>query len=233
MSTVTIRSDLEALDADGRVRRVRGGAVSVPRRRRETSFLESLGARADEKEAIGAAAAALVQPGESVFIDVGTATTALARALVARSELEDIVLLTNALPTALELEEAIPRYSVIVLGGTLRPLQHSLVDPLASVLLERLHIDTAFIGCTGVTVARGITNVNLPEAEVKRHVVGTADRTIVLADGSKIGAVSLAPVCPITDVDLLVTSVSAAADDLDELEAAGLAGDVVGSRGGI
>lgn len=223
VSTVTIRGDLEALDEDGHVRRVRGGAVAVTRPRREASFVESLGARAAEKEAIAAAAAAMVQPGESVFIDVGTTASAFARALVAREDLEDIVLLTNALPTALELEAAIPRYSVIVLGGTLRPLQHSLVDPLASVLLERLHIDTAYIGCTGVTVARGVTNVNLPEAEMKRHAVRAADRTIVVADGSKIGAVSLAPVCPVADVDLLITSESAPAAVLDKLDAEGLA----------
>jgi hypothetical protein len=72
---------------------------------------------------------------------------------VQRDDLEDIVVLTNALPIALELEPAIPRFSVIVTGGTLRPLQHSLMNPLATTLLEQLHVDTAFIGCTGVTRA--------------------------------------------------------------------------------
>jgi DeoR family transcriptional regulator of aga operon len=227
VSEVTIRADLESLDGEGLIRRVRGGAVWVPQPRREASYVESLGERADEKAAIGATAAALVQPGESVFIDVGTTATALARSLVSREDLEDVVLLTNALPTALELEDAIPRFTVIVIGGTLRPLQHSLVDPLASVLLSQLHIDTAFIGCTGVTVTEGITNVNLPEAGVKRQIVTAARRTIVIADGSKIGSVSLAPVCPIDDIDLLVTGPSAPVDELDRLEAQGLAVDVV------
>ena len=227
VSEVTIRGDLEVLHESGVVRRVRGGAVAVAPDRRESSFVESLGEHAEEKEAIGAAAAALVPPGASVFVDVGTTTTALARALVERVDLEDVVLLTNALPTALELEAAIPRFTVIVIGGTLRPLQHSLVDPLASLLLERVHIDLAFIGCTGVHREKGVTNINIPEAEVKRRVVGMAERRIVVADGSKIGEVSLAPVCSLADVDLLITGPSASAHELDCLETERLAVDVV------
>jgi len=65
--------------------------------------------------------------------------------------------------------------TVIVTGGTLRRLQHSLVDPMAALLLERMHADLAFIGCNGVDVAHGVTNVNLPEAEVKRRMVAAAE----------------------------------------------------------
>jgi DeoR family transcriptional regulator of aga operon len=226
VSEVTIRTDLETLDAEGQLRRVRGGAVATTRVRRERSYAESLGDRADEKAAIGQRAATLVAPGESVFLDVGTTTTAVARALVQRSDLEDIVVLTNALPIALELEPAIPRFSVIVTGGTLRPLQHSLMNPLATTLLEQLHVDTAFIGCTGVAWATGVTNVNLPEAEIKRHIASKAARLIVVADGSKVGSVSLAPVCAIDEIDLLITGVSAASQELERLAEHGLAIDI-------
>ncbi|HSK91112.1 MAG TPA: DeoR/GlpR family DNA-binding transcription regulator [Euzebyales bacterium] len=231
VSEVTIRTDLETLDAEGQLRRVRGGAVSMSRVGREPSYAESLGDRADEKAAIGAIAAALVSPGESVFLDVGTTTTAVARALVQRDDLEDIVVLTNALPIALELEPAIPRFSVILTGGTLRPLQHSLVNPLATRLLEQLHVDTGFIGCTGVAWPNGVTNVNLPEAEIKRHIAHKAGRRILVADGSKVGAVSLAPVCALDEIDLLITGPSASADDLEELEAHDLAVEVAGRAG--
>lgn len=229
VSEVTIRTDLKTLDAEGKLRRVRGGAVSMARVRRERSYAESLGDRADEKAAIGASAAALIAPGESVFLDVGTTTTAVARALAERADLEDIVVLTNALPIALELEPAIPRISVIVTGGTLRPLQHSLMNPLATVLLDQLHVDTAFIGCTGVAWSTGVTNVNLPEAEIKHHIATKAGRVIVVADGSKIGAVSLAPVCAISALDLLITSASAARDELERLTTQGLAVEVARS----
>lgn len=225
VSEVTIRTDLETLDAEGQLRRVRGGAISAPGPRREPSYAESLGDHADEKEAIGARAAALVSSGESVFLDAGTTTTAVARALVERGDLEGVVLLTNALPIALELEPVIGRFSVIVTGGTLRPLQHSLVNPLATTLLEQLHIDTAFIGCTGIAWPAGVTNINLPETEIKRHIVRTAGRRIVVADGSKVGAVSLAPVCELDDVDVLITGASA--DDVDQLAQRGLAVEIV------
>ena len=81
-----------------------------------------------------------------MLLDVGTTTVAAARALVARTELQDVVVFTNGLKTALELEPAIPRLTVVVLGGTLRPLQHSLVDPLATLILDQIDVNTLLLG---------------------------------------------------------------------------------------
>ena len=72
------------------------------------------------------------------------------------------------------------RISVIVTGGTLRPLQHSLVNPLATMVLSTMNPDVAFVGCNGVHAQRGVTNVNLPEAEVKREMLGAARAVDVL-----------------------------------------------------
>ena len=74
--------------------------------------------------------------GDTVLLDVGTTTTAIARALVARAELREVTVVTNGLTVALVLERASPRISVVVTGGTLRRLQHSLVNPLGTVLLD-------------------------------------------------------------------------------------------------
>jgi DeoR family transcriptional regulator, aga operon transcriptional repressor len=74
--------------------------------------------------------------------------------------------------------------AVVVTGGTLRRLQHSLVNPFGTVLLGRLHASIAFIGCNGVDARGGVTNVNLPEAEVKRAMLLAARRPVVVADGS-------------------------------------------------
>ena len=144
-----------------------------------------------------------------MLLDVGTTTVAAARALVARSELKDVVVFTNGLKTALALEPAIGRFAVVVLGGTLRPLQHSLVEPLASVILDQVNVSTVFLGCNGVDPLGGITNINLPEAEIKKRMLRTARRRVVLADGSKVGRVALAHLCPIDDVDLVITDDSA------------------------
>lgn len=222
VSDVTVRTDLDALDAQQSIRRVHGGAVLRTGATREASFEEALESSADEKRRIGVAAAALVESGSSVLLDVGTTTAAIARALADRDELEDVTVITNGLTIALELERAIPRLQVVVTGGTLRPLQHSLVEPLASALLERVHADLAFIGCTGVDPTGGVTNVNLPEADLKRVMVATSGRALVVADGSKLGRTHVGRIAAIDEVSGLLTGESADAEHVRALRAAGL-----------
>lgn len=223
VSEVTTRSDLEALAVSGHLRRVRGGAVPVlTRPRPERSYVESLGQHATAKRAIGAAVAATVVPGESIGIDVGTTTTAVAQALAERTDLTDVVVVTNSLTIPLVLEDAVPRLTVVVTGGTLRPLQHSLVDPLGDLVLSRLQLDTAVIGCTGVSAEHGVSNVNLPEAAAKQRLLERALRRVVVADGSKIGQRSLAPVCDLDHFDVLVTDPTAPDAEVDRLRDAGI-----------
>lgn len=218
ISEVTVRSDLDLLDETGTLQRVHGGAVvRTPVRRNERPFEESMGTSPEEKAAIGAAAARLVSSGETIIIDVGSTTSAVARALVAREDLRDVVIFTSAINVALELESAIPRFTVVVTGGTLRPLQHSLVDPMANQILKQVNVSTVFLGCNGVHPEAGITNVNLPEATVKRHMLDAAQRCVVVADGSKIGNISVVKIADIETMDVLVTGVSAPQGALAEI----------------
>lgn len=225
VSTVTVRNDLAALEERHLAHRVHGGAMPAKGARGERTFEEVITEHASEKAAIGAAAAGLVSNGESILIDVGTTTAALAQALVARPDLTDLTVITNGIKVALLLEAAHPRFSIVVTGGTLRPKQHSLVDPLAATMLRTLRVDTVFLGCNGIDPERGVTNINLPEAVVKRTMIDAASRCVVLADGSKIGAGALAPVCTIDEIDVLVTDGSADTDQLATLRSLGV--DVV------
>jgi DeoR family transcriptional regulator of aga operon len=222
VSEVTVRSDLAALDDGEEIRRVHGGAVPMEARDRESSFEESLTASAQDKQAIGRLAASLVSSGQSILLDVGTTTLAVAQALRERTDLEDLVIITNGLHIALELESEIPRFTVIVTGGALRPLQHSLVQPLARTVLDQVHADVAILGCNGVDVVHGVTNVNLPEAEVKQLMVAAAERVIVVADASKLGQVSLGTIASLDRVDLVLTSETADPALVAELSAAGV-----------
>lgn len=232
ISEVTVRSDLDLLADRGSLQRVHGGAViRDPVRRLERSFEESLGAYSDEKEAIGRAAAAHVAGGETVILDVGTTTMAVARALVDRGDLQDVVVFTNGLTTALELERAMPRLSVIVTGGTLRRLQHSLVEPMAHHILEEVNVSTVFLGCNGVHPDEGVTNVNLPEAAVKRLMVEAAQRCIVVADSSKIGNISVVKIADLATVDLVITGEGAPSEALAELEKRGPRVEVAHEKG--
>jgi DeoR family transcriptional regulator of aga operon len=217
ISEVTVRSDLNALADDGRIVRLRGGAMIPKSSHRERPFEETEGAHAAQKLQIGRAAAQLVGDGDTVILDVGTTTTAVARALLAREDLSDVVVFTNAINIALELERGIPRFTVVVLGGTLRPLQHSLVDPLAALALDQINAHFVFLGCNGIDAEGGVTNLNLPEAELKRRMLGAARRRVAVADGSKVGRVELARLCGIDDIDLLITDGSADPPALDRL----------------
>lgn len=217
VSEVTIRGDLDVLAERGQIRRIRGGAMPDTSLQLERPFEETKSSRATEKHLIGRMAASLVAPGETIILDVGTTTTAVARFLMKREELHDLTIFTNSLNIALELEQAIPRFTVVVIGGTLRPMQHSLVDPLGGLMLERINAHTIFLGCNGIDPKGGITNVNLPEADLKRRMLQAARRRIIVADGSKVGEVALAYLCSVDDIDLLITDNSANPDVLHAL----------------
>lgn len=218
VSEVTVRADLARLEDEGRVLRVRGGAVAPPRERPVES---TAGEAADRKRAIGREAAAMVRGGSSILLDVGSTTLAVAHALVERGELVDVVVVTNGLGIALALEPAIPRFTVVVTGGTLRPLQHSLVDPVAVRTLGELHVDLAILGCTGVDEHGRVTNVNLPEAEVKRAMIAAARERVLVADGSKLGVRHLGLIGTLADFGTLVTAGPGAERIADAARAAG------------
>jgi DeoR family transcriptional regulator of aga operon len=220
VSEVTVRADLSTLESDGVLTRVHGGAV--PAAARESPLEQTVRQDADTKRRIGEHAARMVRSGESVLLDVGSTALAAARALVARDDLRDVVVLTNGLSIALALEPAIPRLTVVVIGGTLRPLQHSLVDPHATDALAGIHADVALIGCNGVDAEAGVTNINLAEAQVKRSMLRSSARRILLADASKLGRRHLGRVGAVDDFDVLVTAGPPATDALDRLREAGL-----------
>jgi DeoR family transcriptional regulator of aga operon len=206
VTQVTVREDLKHLEEQGLLTRTRGGALAPAGAEAESALeLTSMTNRA-EKEAIGAHGASLIRSGHTVILDVGSTTTALAKAL--SPDLRDVVVITNGLNIAMGLESA-PGISVIVTGGTLRPLQHSLVSPMGRILLDQLKADIAFIGCNGVDVKRGITNANIDEAEIKQAMMSSADHVVILADHEKIGHVSSAFVAEVPSADLLITDTGA------------------------
>lgn len=205
VSTVTARNDLQVLEERRLAHRVHGGAMPLAGPRGERPFEEVATQQAGQKAAIARTAASLVSSGESILVDVGTTTAALAHELVLRTDLVDLTVITNGIKIALDLEAAYPRFSIVVTGGTLRPKQHSLVDPLAAVMLQQLNVDTLFLGCNGLDAEAGVTNINLPEAAIKRTMIAAANRCVVLADSSKLGVRALAQVCALSDIDVVVT----------------------------
>lgn len=222
VSEVTIRSDLDALAASGEIQRVRGGAIHRAAGTFEADFEQDADAHAVEKAAIGRAAAALVESGQTVMLGVGSTVAAVARALAAREELADVTVVTNGMRVAAELERALPRFSVIVSGGTLRRQQHSLVNPLGTALLSGLHAHLTVVGGEGIEATAGLTAANAAEAEIKRLMLDAGRRRVVVADGSRVGEVSLVHVVPTESVDLLITQRGAAPSAVADLRERGV-----------
>jgi len=209
VSEVTIRSDLDRLEEAGQVRRVRGGAVHEVTSTLEVGFDQDAETMSAEKAAIGERAASLVASGQTVMLDIGSTVAAVARAIARRTDLADVTVVTNGLRVALELEAAKGSVSVLVTGGPLRSLQHSLVNPFGTVLLDQLHAHTTIVSCNGIEARAGVTNTNVGEAEVKRLMLKAGRQRVVVADGSKVGQVSLVHVSPTEDVDIVITDRSA------------------------
>ena len=219
VSEVTIRQDLDVLEKEGVLRRTHGGAILNVKIGLERPFQVEETSHRAEKERIAAAAVDLVASGDTVILDVGTSVTAAARQLVEQKKKPTVF--TNGLNIAAILE-ADPDITTVVTGGTLRPKQHSLVNPFAEFILPRIHADIALIGVSGVEAEHGVTNVNVAEAEMKALFVRASRRRVVLADSSKIGNVALAKFADLHEIDLLITDVGADEENVAAIREKGL-----------
>lgn len=206
VSEVTVRSDLDILARDGSVRRVHGGVVALLSNRKETAFEERAASYEVEKRQIAKAAVDMLAEGDTVILDAGTTTMAIAHALADRSDLAGITVFTPGLNVALALERAIPRIQVVVTGGTLRPQQHSLVEPLNTLILERVRANIAFLGCNGFDPELGIMAASLPDAILKQAIIAAARRIIVVTDASKFTQSAVLSFCAYDAVDTVLTA---------------------------
>jgi DeoR/GlpR family transcriptional regulator of sugar metabolism len=218
VSEMTVRRDLEALEREGVLRRVHGGAISAVSRSYEPPFALRAGRSQEAKARIGRLAASLLSEGDTAVIDVGTTTLELARALTGASGL---TILTPSLRAADALS-ATEGVRVILTGGILRPGELSLIGDLAERAFEDLHCDTAFIGVGGIEPVAGLTEFNLDDTRVKRSALASARRCVALADATKLGKVAFARICPLERVDVLVTDSSAGEEVLEFIRDAGV-----------
>ena len=218
VSEMTIRRDLENLEREGLLKRVHGGAISRVSRGYEPPFALRSGRGEDAKDRIGRLAAALVVENETLILDVGTTTLALARNLVDGAGLTVVTASLHAAQVLSVHDEL----RVIVTGGIARPGELSLVGDLAERAFDELHCDTVFLGAGGVDAEAGVTEFNLDDARVKRAALRSARRCVVLADATKLGKVALGAVCPLARVDVLVTDASASDEALAPLRDSGV-----------
>ncbi|WP_345608749.1 DeoR/GlpR family DNA-binding transcription regulator [Pseudonocardia adelaidensis] len=216
VSRSTIRRDLQSLDADGALRRVRGGAGCVLAADDPVPFAQVATVAAGDKEAVARVAAELVGDGEVVLLDIGTTTARLARALRGRR----ITVITSSLAVVDELRSD-PVVELLVLGGILRRNYHSLVGLLTEQALREVRAHRLFLGTSGIARDGEVRDSTLVEVPVKRAMIEAAEQTVVVADRGKFPGTGLLTVCGPEEVDVIVTNEGADAGTLAACAAAG------------
>jgi DeoR/GlpR family transcriptional regulator of sugar metabolism len=199
VSEVTIRKDLSYLEEQGRLLRTHGGAVLSE----DLDRLRTLPMRREEnirqKRAIAARARQLIREENTVYLDAGSTCALLATEIQGMS----LRVVTNSIDVMVALA-ASEQISLISPGGSYRREAGSFIGPVAVEALNRLQIETCFLGTTGFSAKGDFSSMNLIEAELKRKAIERSARCVVLADHAKFGVSAFTVFASAGDVDILV-----------------------------
>jgi DeoR family fructose operon transcriptional repressor len=218
VTTETVRRDLNQLERVGLLHRVHGGAIPIDRLHVVPPVAQRSFTMAPEKRAIARLALEELPPGGAVLLDSGTTIGQMAELFPDEREM---TVVTNALPIA-EVLAVKPNLTVLQVGGRVRAKTLAAVDAWATQALAEVSVDVAFVATYGISVHRGLTATDPSEGAVKRAMVATARRVVVLADHSKLGADHLSIFAGLSDVHVLITDDGASDAQLEEFRSAGL-----------
>lgn len=211
VSNMTARRDLDALQKNNLLRRVHGGAVAVDSeaavQRPAGSAVEQEAVRAD-LQAIGKLAASMAAEGDIIFLGPGTTVLAMAHHMRNKS---GITILTNSFPVVNELANT--DNIIYFLGGILNGDEYSVTGTFANSMLESFCANKAFIGCGGISLQHGITDFSAPTADVNRLMVKNAAQSILLCSSDKLRSNAFSIVCPLSEVDVMISDDSLPAQD--------------------
>jgi DeoR family transcriptional regulator of aga operon/DeoR family fructose operon transcriptional repressor len=227
VSVVTIRKDLDELESEGLLHRTFGGAVFSHRSRFNRSFFERVQMCRQEKRAIAAAALGYIKDGDTIILDAGTTTLALAQLL--KEQVRSAFIITCSVPVALELSSA--GYDILLLGGFVRNKSLALLGRETLTILDRYRADKAFLGSSGFTAEKGHSTPNPEDAQIKEAIMRVADEIYVLVDSSKYGHNCLTSFARLRDIDLTITDSHLSSSKAKSLEAAGATLRMVDVRG--
>lgn len=208
----TVRKDLVALQEQGLLKRVHGGAVRIGSVADE-QLLVARTQQAEEKARIGVAALQFVPESGAILLDSGSTVAALAACLPVNPRL---IAVTNSLPIALAL---LPKVgSVTTLGGRLRAETHATVDDWTLQHLEAIRTDVVFLGTNALSPTHGLATPDQAESAVKAALVRAARLRVLLADHTKVGVESVYRYADVQDIDVLVSDAGLPAAVAAELE---------------
>ncbi|ALF90737.1 MULTISPECIES: DeoR/GlpR family DNA-binding transcription regulator [Ralstonia solanacearum species complex] len=213
MSEATVRRDLRALASDRRILRTYGGAAAVGSHEPEAPLEERRTSGREQKDAIARVAQAHIADGDTVFLDGGTTTAALARHLSGK----DVRVVTNNLMVVTTL--AAGGIPVTLIGGDVRPSSMSTLGPLAQLSLSRVSVDKAFLGADGVVATNGLCEASADQAYLKECVIRQAAHVFVLATADKLGRASQQHWTPLERPWTLITDDEALPEQLSPFQA--------------
>lgn len=213
----TVRRDLTTLERHGVLRRVHGGAITVERLGFEPTLTVRDSVMTAEKERIAKAALLELPEDGSVLLDAGSTTGRLAERLPTDREL---TVVTNSLSIAFTLT---PRTNInlMLLGGRLRSRTQATVDAWALQALEETYIDVAFMATNGVSAERGLTTPDSAEAMVKRAMMRSSRRAVLLVDHTKVGNDHFTRFASVEDIDCFITDNGLAPELAEDIRARG------------
>jgi DeoR family fructose operon transcriptional repressor len=206
VSESTVRRDLDFLEESGVAQRTHGGVFYTGPSPKLAHFDQRQSLNWDKKRQIAVAASRLIEDNDTVLLDGGSTTYELAQLLVGRP----LQVVTNSLPVA-NLFTSSESTDLIFVGGYVHTKTGVSLGPYANQMLAGLNVRRAVLSVAGAS-ERGFYNSNLLLVETERAMMSSADEVIVVADSTKFSHTSLAHLCNLTDIDMLVTD--------DELDAA-------------
>lgn len=203
VSAVTLRADLGQLAREGALVRSFGGALLNEDHNGDYPLNVKNTRNQAEKTRIAAAALRLIKSHQTVILDSGSTSAALARA-IKHANLDALTVITHALNIAQEFL-ASSKISVIMIGGIMRHLSASFVGPQAEYMLRQLHADHFFLGIDGLDIELNLSTPDLLEAQLNKMMMQISNETTVIADSSKIGRRSLSVIGNLTATRRLIT----------------------------
>ena len=219
VSAGTVRNDLNALEEEGRLKRVHGGAILQGHDQfQNNSFLRRFQENAAAKLAIAREAALLVKDGDSILLDASSTAYFLARVLSNRQRLRVV---TNGFEVARELAQN-PSNNVILIGGVVNNDSSSVTGLLSERIIEEFHIQKAFLSCSGFSLERGMTEILLAEAQIKRKVIESSQQLFALVDSSKFGREDLTSFARPEKIMRLFSDIGLSPEWISQLEQAHL-----------
>ncbi|MEA3336029.1 MAG: substrate-binding domain-containing protein [Chloroflexota bacterium] len=227
VSEGTIRNDLAALEAENRLRRVRGGAAPVeqPPLIAQTRIARNA-VNTEAKRSIARWAADMIEDGDAIIMDASSTVLHMVPCL---QPCQRLTVITNGLETARLLSES-TNHTVIVVGGIMGTNDNSVTGLLGTDMLERLHARTAFVSGTGFNFEQGLTERDVAEAQLKHAMVEKVPQVVALVDSTKFGKVGFAPFLNVDSLSHVVTDSQVSPSFINLLQQAGVSVTVCDER---